>query len=115
MGSQETQHDRPSVQDSHTCFNDANISKSINFNATKVANGFVVNNGNKENQGQFGEFLKNIIYQNGLNTGKNNDHKRNSSLANQGYTMNAEENKKANSLRKLQLPMIVKKEVGNKL
>ena len=81
----------------------------------------MINNGNKENQGQFGEFLKNIIYQNGLTTGKNNDHKRNSSLANQGYggggngnNLGVEKNK-ASSLRKLQLPMINKKEVGNKL
>ena len=97
---------------------DSNISKSINFNSTKIANGFVLNNVNKENQGQINDFLKNLIYQNGLNTVKNNnnDHKRNSSLSNHnGYLINAEENKKNNSLKKLQLPIIVNKEVGNKV
>ena len=109
--------------------NEQNISKSQNFHSKKNPNNPVIKQGNnpnnRENGDQINDFLKNIIYQNNINLGmvtvkhasnNNLDHKRFNSLSNQNnLILPAEEKQTSNCLKKLQLPLIVKKEVGNKL
>ncbi len=95
---------------SKTPFNDKNA--NININSVRD---------NKFNDGnQINDFLKNIIYQNNVNVGMgsisngNIDQKRFNSLNTQNSLyVNPEENQKLNSLKKLQLPIIPKKDLGN--
>jgi len=94
------------------------ISKSISFN--KNAN--IKINTNRDSNHQINDYLKNIMYTNNINLGlssvKNTDldHKRFNSVNSQNhFLIGVEENKKSNSLQKLQLPIIAKKETGNKV
>jgi cyclin-dependent kinase-like len=98
--------------------NEFGVSTSISFN--KNAN--IKINTNRDSNNQINDFLKNILHTNNFNLGlssvKNSDidHKRFNPLNSQNHLfMGAEENKKSSSLQKLQLPIIAKKEIGNKV
>jgi len=99
--------------------NDFPVSKSISFN-NKNSN--ININTNRDKTNQINDFFKNIFYANNVNFGltsvknSNLDHKRFNSLNSQNtFLVNAEEHKKSSSLKKLQLPIIPKKELGNKV